>query len=218
MPDLEFYVEGAAVAEYAAVPTLLFKLRIQDRQGDPIRFIALTTQIRIAARQRAYSPEEQARLRDVFGTPDRWSETLNSFLWTHVVYQVGPFTGETAVDLPVTCSYDFEVAGAKYLHGLQEGEIPLEFLFSGSVFYAGEHGLQVVQIPWEKEAQFRLPVRLWREMIDRYFPGSAWLRLRRDTFDRLGAYKAERGFLTWEAALDSLLDRAGERAEEGVRQ
>ena len=31
----------------------------------------------------------------------------------------------TEVDLPVTCTYDFEVAAAKYLHALDDGEIPL---------------------------------------------------------------------------------------------
>lgn len=214
MPDLDFHIEGAEALAYAAVPTLLFQLRIDDRLRDPVRSIMLNAQIRIAPRQRTYSPDEQERLRDVFGTPDRWAETLQSLLWTHVVHQIGPFTGETMVDLPVACSYDLEVAGAKYFHGLEDGEIPLEFLFSGSIFYAGARGLQIEQIPWDREAQFRLPVRLWRQMIDHYFPGSAWFRLRRDAFDRLSAYKAQHGLLTWEAAIERLLDRS----EEGVRR
>jgi hypothetical protein len=108
--------------------------------------------------------------------------------------------------MPVPCTYDFEVVSAKYFHALGDGEIPLEFLFSGTIFYRGADGaLQIVQIPWEKEAQFRLPVCVWQQMMAQYFPNSAWLRVRRDTFDRLYAYKVCTGLPTWEAALEQLL-------------
>ena len=211
MPDLDFRVEGAEVLEFAAVPSLLFKLRIENLEEEPIRSVALNTQIRIAATQRYYDAAEQERLLEVFGEPSRWKDTLRSLLWTHTVLQVPPFSGSTVVDMPVTCTYDLEVVWAKYFYALEEGEVPLEFLFSGTVFYAGQDGrLQVERISWEKEAEFRLPVRLWKEMMERYFPNSAWIRLRRDAFDRLYNYKARRGLPTWEAAVDALL-RASEQ-------
>jgi Family of unknown function (DUF6084) len=98
------------------------------------------------------------------------------------------------------------VVSTKYFHALEEGEMPLEFLFSGSVFYRrGAGGLQIVQIPWEKEAQFRLPVRLWKQTMDHYFPNSVWLRLHQDTFNRLYGYKVHKGLPTWEAAFEELL-------------
>jgi hypothetical protein len=211
VPDLHFRVEGAEVLEFAAVPTLLFKLRLENREGEPVRSVALNTQIRIVTTQRHYRAEEQARLGEVFGAPQRWGDTLKSLVWTHTVVFVPPFTGSTVVEMPVTCTYDFEVVSAKYLHTLEDGEIPLEFLFSGTIFYRGEDGaLQIVQISWEKEVQFRLPVCVWQQMMAHYFPSSAWLRVQRDTFDRLYEYKVRTGLPTWEAALEQLLRASAE--------
>jgi hypothetical protein len=214
MPDLDFGVEGAEVLEFAAVPSLLFKLRIENLEGEPIRSVALNTQIRIAATQRHYDAAEQERLLEMFGEPSRWKDTLRSLLWTHTVLQVPPFSGGVVVDMPVTCTYDLEVVWAKYLYALEEGEVPLEFLFSGTVFYAGQDGrLQVERISWEKEAEFRLPVRLWKEMMEHYFPNSAWIRLQRDAFDRLYDYKVRKGLPTWEAAVETLLRTSEQEVE-----
>ena len=44
-------------------------------------------------------------------------------------------------------------------------------------------------ISWDKEAKFRLPLKVWKEMMDLYYPNSAWLCLRRDVFERLQQYK-----------------------------
>ena len=214
MPDLDFAVESAEVLEYAAVPSLLFKLRIENLEEEPIRSVALNTQIRIAATQRHYDAEEQERLLELFGEPSRWKATLRSLLWTHTVLQVTQFSGSTVADMPVPCTYDLEVVVAKYFYALEDGEVPLEFLFSGTVFYTGQDGrLQVERISWEKEAEFRLPVRLWKEMMEHYFPNSAWIRLRRDAFDRLYDYKIRKGLPTWEAAVEALL-RASEQEVE----
>jgi hypothetical protein len=211
VPDLDFGVEGAEVLKFAAVPSLLFKLRIENAEKEPIRSVALNTQIRIAATRRHYDTVEQERLLEVFGEPHRWGSTLRSLLWTHTHLQVPPFSGSTVVDMPVPCTYDLEVIGAKYFYALEEGEVPLEFLFSGTVYYAGEGGrLQIGRISWEKEAEFRLPVRLWKEMMECYFPNSAWIRLRKDAFDQLYDYKVRRGLPTWEAAVEALL-RASEQ-------
>jgi hypothetical protein len=206
MPDLDFKVVGAEVLEFAAVPSLVFKLRIENLEEEPIRSVALNTQVRIAATQRHYETVEQERLLEVFGEPHRWGNTLRSLLWTHTVLQVPRFSGSTVVDMPVPCTYDLEVVAAKYFYALEDGEVPLEFLFSGTVFYAGQGGwLQTSRISWEKEAEFRLPIRLWKEMMEHYFPNSAWIRLQKDAFDRLYNYKVGRGFPTWEAAVESLL-------------
>jgi hypothetical protein len=214
VPDLDFGIEGAEVLEYAAVPSLLFKLRIENLEEEAIRSVSLNTQVRIAATQRHYETAEQERLLEVFGEPHRWGNTLRSLLWTHTVLQVPPFSGSTVMDMPVTCTYDLDVVAAKYFHALEDGEVPLEFLFSGAVFYAGEGGgLQVARISWEKEAEFRLPVRVWKEMMERYFPNSAWIRLQKDAFEQLYDYKVRMGLLSWEAAVEALL-RASEQEVE----
>ncbi|MEZ4864991.1 MAG: DUF6084 family protein [Caldilineaceae bacterium] len=205
MPDLNFSIESADILPYGAVPTLLFKLRIDNRTLERVRSIMLKVQLQIPTAQRPYSEEEQARLWELFGEPARWSTTLKPVLWTQTTVLVPAFNDSTLVDLPIPCTYDFEVVSAKYFHALQEGDIPLEFLFSGTIFYTGSMGLQAAQISWEKEAHHRLPVGLWRALMDHYFPNSTWLRLRRDIFDRLHAYKMRHGLATWEAALEELL-------------
>ena len=213
MPDLEFKLEGAEVADFAAIPSLVFKLRIENLEGEPVRSVALNTQIRIAATGRHYEAAEQERLLELFGEPSRWKDTLRSLLWTHTVLQVPRFSGSTVVDMPVACTYDLEVVAAKYFYALEDGEVPLEFLFSGTIFYAGEDGrLQTTRISWEKEAEFQLPVKLWKEMMDQYFPNSAWVRLRKDAFDQLYDYKVRKGLPTWEATVEALL----QASEQGV--
>ena len=48
---------------------------------------------------------------------------------------VPAFTGSTTATLTIPCTLDLDVAATKYFHGLDDGDIPLLFLFSGSVFY-----------------------------------------------------------------------------------
>jgi hypothetical protein len=218
MPDLSFEVVGAQVPAFAAVPLLCFKLRIVNaRAHEPVQSVALRCQIQIETTRRRYGPEAQARLLEVFGEPRRWGETLHALLWTHASLVVPAFEEETLVDLPVPCSYDFEVVSTKYFDALQDGEIPLTFLFSGTIFYRDMEGdLQVAQVPWSREATYGLPLSLWRETIARFYPQSAWIRLHKTIFDRLAAYKAAHGLPTWEEALLRLLECAGQ-SEEKVR-
>ncbi|MGH9916047.1 MAG: DUF6084 family protein [Pyrinomonadaceae bacterium] len=162
--------------------------------------------MQIESTRRRYNTHEQERLLDLFGEPERWGQTLKTMLWTLTSVVIPPFTGSTIVDMPVPCTFDFNVAAAKYFAGLEDGEVPLILLFSGTVFYEDDEGaLQVSQISWEKEAKYRLPVQVWKEMMDIYYPNSAWLCLRRDVFDRLYRYKMQRGIPTWEQTLTSIL-------------
>jgi hypothetical protein len=206
VPELAFQVTDALVERYSAAPTLNFALSIERAGGGAVRSILLDTQIQIATRRRPYGEVEQEWLGELFGTPDRWGATLRTLLWTRTTLVVPPFTDSVEVTLPVACSYDLEANAANYLSGLEDGEVPLEFLFSGSVFYAGPGGaLQTARISWDREAEYRLPVSVWREAMDRHFPGAAWLRLGRPAFDRLRAYKAEHGLRTLEDAVERLM-------------
>jgi hypothetical protein len=205
-PQLSFAVKDAVAERYSATPTLNFALQIQRAGGGSVRSILLDTQIQIAARRRSYGEAEQAWLVELFGTPERWSTTLRTLPWTRTTLVVPPFTDATEATLPVPCSYDLEANADNYLSGLASGEVPLEFLFSGSVFYAGEAGmLQTARISWDSEAEYRLPVSVWREAMDRHFPGAAWLRLGRPAYERLRAYKAEHGLRTLEDAVVRLV-------------
>jgi hypothetical protein len=142
----------------------------------------------------------------LFASPERWSTTVRPLLWTHITALVPAFEGTTEIDLPVACTYDFEVVAAKYLQALDEGEIPLLLLFSGTVFAKAENGFRVEQVPWEKEAATRLPLTIWRDLMDAYFPGYTWLRLRRESLDALQRFKAERALLTWDDVVGALLN------------
>jgi Family of unknown function (DUF6084) len=204
--DLAFTVVDAQRLEYAAVPTLRFVVRVEAPGGETVRSILLDTQIQIAARRRHYDEAAYDRLFELFGPPADWGTTLRTLLWHRLTVVVPAFTGTTEVDVHVPCTYDLEVAASRYFDALSDGAVPLEFLFSGSVFAAGPGGaLQVTRLSWEQEAEYRLPVRVWREVMDAYFRGHAWLRLRKDAFDRLAAYKSRNALATWEDTLDALL-------------
>ena len=207
MPELSFRVEGAEAIPFAAQPTIALKLRIENAvPQETIHTITLRAQIQIESTRRQYSAEEKQDLLDLFGPPNRWGQTLRAMLWTHANATVPSFTGSTACDLHIPCTFDFNVATTKYFNALSQGDIPLNLLFSGSIFYPDAEGsLQVVPVPWSKEARFRLPVAVWREMMDLYYPNTAWLNLRRDVFERLYRYRMQRSIPTWEQAFEHLL-------------
>ncbi len=212
LPELAFEVVDADRVGHTAVPTLCFVLRIDSVGGVPIRSILLDTQIRIAARRRAYDPSTHDRLFELFGAPADWGTNLSSLLWTRTTTIVPPFDGSARVELHVPCTYDLEVAASRYLDALDGGDVPLELMFSGTVFYATAAGLlQTVRIPWSHEAGYRMPVALWRETMAAHFPDSAWLRIDKEHYDRLAAFRSRNALPTWEAALDALLpgDEAG---------
>lgn len=214
MPELNFQIEGAEAASFSASPQIVLKVRLTNLDGaETIHSVVLRCQIQLEVTRRRYAAEEQQKLHDLFGEPERWSQTLRNLLWTHVNVNVPAFQGETVVDLPVPCTFDFNVGATKYFHGLEDGVVPLCIMFSGSVFYAHEgESLQVAPIAWDKEARYSLPVKIWKDMMDAHYPNSAWLRLRRDVFERLYEYKVRHGIPTWEQALESML-----QAEEAVQ-
>ncbi len=207
MPDLTFQIEGVSVPAHAALPALDFVLRIRNAPAEEeIQSVLLHCQVRLEVTRRSYSRLEQEKLKDLFGPPEQWSRSLHSLYWTNATTVVVGFSGATLVDLILPCSFDFNVAATKYFGAQLEGEIPLLFLFSGTVFYRTGTGLlQAAQISWQRENEYRLPVHVWREMMDRFYPDGVWLCLRRDVFDRFYAYKVDRGMTNWEAALESLL-------------
>jgi Family of unknown function (DUF6084) len=201
VPELEFEVQRAAHVEHAAVPTIAFALRIAGEL--PVRSVLLDVQVQIAARRRAYGGTAHERLFELFGPVEQWETSLRTLLWTRATLVVPPFTGSTVVDLPIACSYDLDVAASRYFDALEDGDVPLEFLFSGTVFYGAP--LQAGRISWESEAGYRMPVALWRQTMDRYFNGTAWLRLSKPSLDRLAAHKSRHALATWEDVVDSLL-------------
>ncbi len=208
MIDLAFSIVGARSERYAASPLLVLRLRITESTGANVQAIALRAQIQLEVQRRRYAPEESALLDELFGQPSRYADTLKPMLWTHVSAMVLPFRRETEVDLQIPCSYDFEVAAHKYLASLHDGIVPLDLLFSGTVFVEGEGGATPEFVPWSCEARYALPVAVWRESVDAAFPNSAWIRVSRDVFDDLRRFKIAAGLRTWDAAMESLCSKA----------
>jgi hypothetical protein len=211
MAELEFSVINIAAEAYAAAPQLTARLRISESSGTVIHAMALRCQVKVEAQRRGYSRDEETGLLELFGGRERWPNTLKPLLWMQSGTMVQGFTGTTDVDLPLPCSFDFEVAAAKYLNALRDGTVPLEFLFSGTVFLrGGAAGFGVELIPWDRETRYAMPVAVWRALMDAFFPNQGWIRLDRDVLAALARYKAVHGLISWEAAIEGLLAGAGE--------
>lgn len=209
MADLTFECTGGRAARHTATPALTFALTITERSGARVHAIALRCQIRIEPQRRSYTAAEADRLSDLFGGDlSRWPETVKPIQLATVSAMVPGFTAATETELEVPCTYDLEVASARYLQALDDGRIPLLLLFSGTVFTADGDRMSVGLIPWSSEATCRLPVSAWQDVVDEHFPGSAWLRCGRDTLDALSAFKAARALPTWDATLTALLKEA----------
>ena len=208
MVDLDFHIQDVKVEKYSAAPLLLFSLHVVNKTPDlPILNVMLNCQIRIQPARRRYDGDEHDRLSDLFGHPSRWGETMRSLLWTHASVSIPAVDPERKVDLPVPCSYDFNIAATKYFHGLEQGDVPLNFLFSGSIFYRDSEGrLQIEQVAWSKECAYCLPLTVWRAMMEQYYPQSTWVCLHRDAFDELDRYRRRQGLPTFERALQALLE------------
>ena len=145
MVDLDFAVDGQhGRALRRGRRRLRFALRVTNATP------ALAVAERHAAiarsassrRAGAMAPTEHERLRELFGTPERWGQTLQSFLWTHV-----NVTGRRASSTDCTV----ELAGARAAStsisrrpnistGSTRARSPLALLFSGSVFYRDADG------------------------------------------------------------------------------
>jgi len=201
----EFSVVDIFAEPYAAAPQLTARLRILESSGETIHAIALRCQVRIEPQRRRYEEADESGLRALFGDRDRWVDTLKPFLWMQCNAMVQGFTGITEVDLALPCTYDFEVTGSRYLHAVTEGTIPLALLFSGTIFTKGANGFGVQQVPWDCEANYALPVTVWQQMIDSYFPNTGWIRLDHDVLDSLADFKSRHGLTTWEETVATLL-------------
>jgi hypothetical protein len=209
VPEPEFAAIGARPVKYAVAPTLALDLQVSEPSGRPVYMMALSVQLMIEPARRTYDDSTRARLVELFGAPERWAVTTRSLVWAQMDVLVPAFTGMTTVPVPIACSYDMELAAAKYLHSLPDGEAPLALHFNGTIYYPGDGGaLQMVLVPWNKSIDFRMPVSVWRETIDHYYPNTSWLALRLPTLEALQRAKLERGLATLDACVEALLAEA----------
>jgi Family of unknown function (DUF6084) len=206
-PEPEFEVLGATGRRHAAVPALDFDVHVTEPGGRRVYAIALTAQVMIEPARRDYDAETREKLVELFGPPERWATTTRSLMWHQADALVPGFTGSTTFRVSVPASFDMEVASAKYLNGLPDGEVPLAFNFNGTVHYRADDGrLQLSLVPWSCSAEFRLPVSTWRDLIEHYYPRTGWIALRGSTLEALQREKAKRALPTLDACVAELLD------------
>jgi hypothetical protein len=210
LPEVEFSVLDARPVRHAATPMLTMDLQVMEPSGRAVYMMALRLQVMIEPARRTYDEETRERLQELFGAPERWAVTTRSLIWTQVDVLVPAFTGRTIVTVPLACSYDMELVAAKYFYSLPDGEAPLALHFNGTIYYPGEDGaLQMVLLPWNKSIDFRMPVSVWRETVEHYYPNTAWVALRSETLDRLRRAKLERGLATLDGCVEALLGEEG---------
>ena len=208
MTGYRFTVLDVAAEPYAVAPQLTARLCIEETTGQRVHAIALRCQVRIEPQRRRYEPAEQDALRGLFGERARWVDTVKPFQWMQCQTMVQGFTGRTEADLALPCTYDLDVIGSRYLHALDAGDVPLTFLFSGTVFTRGSTGFGVEQVPWSCEAKYHLPVAVWRQMIESYYPNTGWLRISSDVLTALAGYRARHGLVSWDETMQTLLAAA----------
>jgi hypothetical protein len=208
-PAPQFEIVGAAHVPYAAAPTMLFQAIASEPTGAAIQSIALTAQVMIDPARRGYDAETRERLTELFGPPASWAPSTSGLSWARVGAAVPGFTGETRFSLEVPCTYDLEVAAAKYFYAVEDGEVPLTFHFNGNVFFYGADArLQVMPISWTTSSQYRMPVQAWRAMIAEHYPGGGWIRLSDETLRSLHELRAQRGLPSLDACVAELLERS----------
>lgn len=210
-PAFRFAVSSADHDPHALGPALRLRLTITETTGTRVHALALRTQIRIEPARRRYSPDEQTRLVELFGDPQRWGRTLNPMQLATVSSVTTSFSGEHDLVLEVPLTFDTEVAATRYFRGLTEGQVPLLLLFSGTVFYESADvaaGVQVGLVPWSSETAFGLPIEVWTRMMAAQYGGTAWLQLPEDTLARLSAWRAARALPSWEQTFTALLEAA----------
>lgn len=206
MPEVSFRTLAAEAVSFAASPSIALQIAVRAAPAEQrVDSILLRCAVRIEAGKRRHDARERRRLDELFGGESLWARSHKSLLWTNATVVVPGFEESATFTLELPCSYDLASAAAKYLHGLEGGDVPITVQFSGTLFYPTPAGLQIAQIPWDREAPFELPVALFSRVIDAHFPNAAILSLRRDVFERLNQYRRAQGLLAWEDAVERLL-------------
>jgi hypothetical protein len=203
MTDLGFSIEGAKPKLYAAQPAIAFRLRIET--SEPLEALVLRVQLRIEPQWREYNGAEQTLLSELFGTPERWNTTLRAFSWADVSLTVPGFEESITAEVPVACTYDFDVTATRFLNALGSGEIPLRFLFSGAIFRDGGSGFSTERVSWSSECAYHMPVEVWREALNACYGDDALIRVKRETLERLHRHRALSGATSWDEVLERLL-------------
>lgn len=196
MTKLEFTMCEAIAEPHPATPTLRLRLNLRA-SGEAIDAIALRARVQIEPWRRRYAPGEEALLSDL--------SPRTALQWAEMSVVLPGFDGETLFDLAVACTYDLQVAAAKYLTALENGGIPVRLFFNGTIFRGATAGFNVEMLPWDLECAGEIPAATWRRAMDACFAGQAWIRVERSTFDALRRFRAAHHCASWDDAVNAML-------------
>ena len=200
MPDLSFVIERGSPVLQAAAPMMAFRVRIANQSLERIHAIALDCKIHVEAPSGPPTRHVRDRLEELFGEPSRWASATRPMLWARAGAIVKSFSESAVCEIEVPCSFDFNLAATKFFYGVEAASAPLLFEFSGTAFPDGDPAPIA-----PRTARFTLPMSVWSELMENYYPDSTWLRLPRSVFQRLAQFKDENLIPTWEDVLERLL-------------
>jgi hypothetical protein len=186
-------------------PTLAFTIRIAELTGANVHAIALRCQIRIEPRRRRYTDTETDRLVDLFGEASRWTETLQPMqLATVSAWCPGsparPARSFGAVQLRPGDRVDAVLPRARGRNG--------GAAVAGSAAQCSSRTAADTRSSSCRGRRSRGTAcrwLLWRDMVERDFPNSGWLRCSRETLEALAATAPGTRCPTWEHTIRSLL-------------
>jgi hypothetical protein len=205
-PTLSFRIAGAEPVPFSVAPQLTVSLAIHaEPESVPVHSILLGVQAQIQAQSRGYSQGEAASLKPLFGEGAVFQRALRSLHWCQTTVLVPSFRGSTRAGVALPCPLEFSAAVGTWFAALEEGSVPLQLLFRGTVFYEGPEGLTTAPVPWSAEANHPLPRETWNAAVKEHWPGCSLLALPRQSLERLAAFGATRGIATVEGALEKLL-------------
>ena len=209
VPTLAFAVTAAPL-EHAAVPTLRFTLRVESpaarRPLGPARRAGADRR----APARATTHAAHDRLFELFGAARRdWGTTLRTLLWTRTTLVVpafdGPDGGRPARPVHVRPRGRRRRATSTRS---RTARCRSSSCSAARVFYARPDGrLQTARLSWDQRGRVpRCRSRVWRETMDRHFPGTR-LAAARQGRASTGSRPTSRATRCrrWDAALDALL-------------
>ena len=179
---------------YAAVPTIM--LRTADHRARPertVHAVALRCQIRIEPQRRRYEHEEEQRLVELFGEPPRGATRCGRSCGRTWRRPSPASRARPRSTCRSTCTLRLRGRGRRSSSIRSTTARSRSCCCSpGTAFTRSERGMNVAPVAWHADASFRLPVAVWRQMMDLYFPNSGWVMLSRDTLDALTQFKADR--------------------------
>lgn len=212
MTGLEFTALEANAETRAASPAIRLRFRLRA-EGEPVDALALRARIQIEPALRDYAPDEIPPLEALLGEKRRGARWNAPLQWCEVSTVLGQFERELEFELVLPCTFDAQIVSSRYFAALTSGMIPVHIFFNGTIFRGSPGGFSVEMLPWNLDCAAEIPLQTWQAAMDACFPGQAWIRIDRATFDALSRVRRDYATGGWDATFEYLLSHLEEPAE-----